>query len=67
MESSLFGLCENGEWKVNAFEDDKFDKFYVFMAREHKGKICVTMHLDAYKEEDMIYFKRGTKFNLKIE
>ena len=58
---------ENGEWKITAFEKNKFNEFSIFMAREHKGKICVTMHLDAYKEEDMIYFKRGTRFNLKIE
>ena len=58
---------ENGEWKINAFEKNKFNEFSIFMAREHKGKICVTMHLDAYKEEDMRYFKRGTRFNLKIE
>lgn len=58
---------ENGEWKVTAFEDDKFDKFYVFMSRKPESKLCVTMHLDAYKEEDMVYFKRGTRFNLKIE
>ena len=58
---------ENGKWKINAFEKNKFNEFSIFMAREHKGKICVTMHLDAYKEEDMIYFKLGTRFNLKIE
>lgn len=58
---------ENGEWKITAFEKNKFNEFSIFMAREHKGKICVTMHLDAYKEEDMMYFKRGTRFNLKIE
>ena len=58
---------ENGEWKITAFEKNKFNEFSIFMAREHKGKICVTMHLDAYKEEDMMYFKRRTRFNLKIE
>ena len=58
---------ENGEWKITAFEKNKFNEFSIFMVREHKGKICVTMHLDAYKEEDMMYFKRGTRFNLKIE
>ena len=58
---------ENGEWKITAFEKNKFNEFSIFMAREHKGKICVTMHLDAYKEEDMMHFKRGTRFNLKIE
>ena len=58
---------ENGEWKITAFEKNKFNEFSIFMVREHKGKICVTIHLDAYKEEDMVYFKRGTRFNLKIE
>ena len=58
---------ENGEWKITAFEKNKFNEFSIFMAREHKGKICVTMHLDAYKEEDMMHFKCGTRFNLKIE
>ena len=58
---------ENGEWKITAFEKNKFNEFSIFMAREHKGKICVTMRLDAYKEEDMMHFKCGTRFNLKIE
>ena len=63
---------ENGKWKINAFEKNKFNEFSInefsiFMVGEPKGKICVTMCLDAYKEEDMIYFKRGTRFNLKIE
>ena len=63
---------ENGKWKINAFEKNKFNEFSInefsiFMVGEPKGKICVTMRLDAYKEEDMIYFKRGTRFNLKIE
>ena len=58
---------ENGEWKITAFEKNKFNEFSIFMVREHKGKICVTMHLDAYKEEDMMHFKCGTRFNLKIE
>lgn len=62
-----FEECENGEWKVTAFEKDKFDKFSVFMEKSPKGKVCVTMHLDSYKKEDMGYFKRGTKFNLNIE
>ena len=62
-----FEECENGEWKVNAFEKDKFDKFSVFMVKSPKGKVCVTMHLDSYKKEDMEYFKRGKRFNLKIE
>ena len=26
-----FEECENGEWKVTAFEKDKFDKFSVFI------------------------------------
>lgn len=63
----IFEESENGEWKVTAFENDKFDKFSVFMVKNPKGKLCVTIHLDAYKEEDMIYFKLGTRFNLKIE
>lgn len=58
---------ENGEYKITAFEKDKFDKFSVFMVKSPKGKVCVTMHLDSYKKEDMEYFKRGTRFNLKIE
>ena len=63
---------ENGKWKITAFEKNKFNEFSInefsiFMVGEPKGKICVTMRLDAYKEEDMIYFKRGTRFNLKIE
>ena len=58
---------ENGKWKITAFEKNKFNEFSIFMMGEPKGKICVTMHLDAYKEEDMMYFKRGTRFNLKIE
>ena len=62
-----FEESENGEWKVTAFKNDKFNKFSVFMVKSPKGKLCVTIHLDAYKEEDMIYFKRGTRFNLKIE
>lgn len=62
-----FEESENGEWKVTAFENDKFDKFHVFMEKNPKGKLCVTMHLDSYKKEDMEYFKRGTRFNLKIE
>lgn len=62
-----FEESKNGEWKVTAFENDKFDKFHIFMVKNPKGKVCVTMHLDSYKEEDMIYFKRGTRFNLKIE
>lgn len=61
-----FEECENGEWKVTAFEKDKFDKFSVFMMK-NSSKLCVTMHLDSYKKEDMEYFKRGTRFNLKIE
>jgi hypothetical protein len=62
-----FEECEDGEWKIVGFEKDKFDKFSVFMRRSPKGKVCVTMHLDSYKKEDMEYFKCGTKFNLKIE
>lgn len=62
-----FEECEGGEWKITGFEKDKFDKFSVFMRRSPKGKVCVTMHLDSYKKEDMEYFKCGTKFNLKIE
>ena len=58
---------ENGDWKVTAFEKDKFDQFSVFMISNIRGKLSVTMHLDSYKEEDMIHFKRGTKFNLKFE
>ena len=63
---------ENGKWKITAFEKNKFNEFSInefsiFMVGEPKGKICVTMRLDTYKEEDMIYFKRGTRFNLKIE
>ena len=63
---------ENGKWKITAFEKNKFNEFSInefsiFMVGEPKGKICVTMQLDAYKEEDMIYFNRGTRFNLKIE
>lgn len=63
---------ENGKWKINAFEKNKFNEFSInefsiFMVGEPKGKICVTMHLDAYKEEDMMHFKCGTRFNLKIE
>ena len=63
---------ENGKWKITAFEKNKFNEFSInefsiFMVGEPKGKICVTMQLDAYKEVDMIYFKRGTRFNLKIE
>ena len=58
---------ENGEYKITAFEKDKFDKFSVFMVKSPKGKVCVTMHLDSYKKEDMEHFKRGTRFNLKIE
>lgn len=62
-----FEECEDGEWKIAGFEKDKFDKFSVFMRRSPKGKVCVTMHLDSYKKEDMEYFKCGTKFNMKIE
>lgn len=62
-----FEECAGGEWKITGFEKDKFDKFSVFMRRSPKGKVCVTMHLDSYKKEDMEYFKCGTKFNLKIE
>lgn len=58
---------ENGKWKITAFEKNKFNEFSIFMVGEPKGKICVTMHLDSYKEEDMLHFKRGTKFNMKIE
>ena len=58
---------ENGKWKITAFEKNKFNEFSIFMTGEPKGKICVTMHLDSYKEEDMLHFKRGTKFNMKIE
>ena len=58
---------ENGKWKITAFEKNKFNEFSIFMMGEPKGKICVTMHLDAYKEEDMRHFKCGTRFNLKIE
>ena len=58
---------ENGEYKITAFEKDKFDKFSIFMEKNPRGNVCITMHLDAYKEEDMMYFKRGTRFNLKIE
>ena len=69
MKKYKFSFEENekGKYKITAFEKDKFDKFSIFMEGEPKGKICVTIHLDAYKEEDMIYFKRGTRFNLKIE
>jgi len=62
-----FEECEDGEWKITAFEKNKFNEFSIFMVGESKGKICVTMHLDSYKGEDMLHFKRGTKFNMKIE
>jgi hypothetical protein len=58
---------EKGEYKITAFEKDKFDKFSIFMEKNPRGKVCVTMHLDSYKAEDMEHLKRGTKFNLKIE
>ena len=58
---------ENGKLKINAFEKNKFNEFSIFMVGQPKGKICVTMHLDAYKAEDMEHLKRGTRFNLKIE
>ena len=63
-----FEKNENGNWKITAFEKNKFNEFSIFMVGEQpRSKICVTMHLDSYKEEDMIHFKRGTKFNMKIE
>ncbi len=62
-----FEMNENGEYSVTSFEKDKFDKFCVFMEKKPNCRICVGMHLDSYKDEDMEYFKRGTRFNLKIE
>lgn len=58
---------EKGNYRVFSFEKDKFDKFHVKLVSTNEAIITVTMHLDSYSKNELISFKRGTKFNVLIE